>query len=114
MAFEPIEARAADAGRHDRPVRLRLQRAVGGGAGIAVVGEHHAVADEHLVLDRDALADEAVRRDLAARADRRALLDLDEGADLGLVADAAAVEIDQVGWKIWTSRPSRTLSAIGI
>src|SRR5262249_59221391 len=42
-----------------------------------------------------ALADEGVAGDLAAASDRRALLDFDEGADLGLVADLAAVEIDE-------------------
>ena len=63
---------------------------------IRVVDEHHAVADEDMVLDRDALADERVARDLAAPADRRVLLNLDERADLGLVADRAAVEVDEL------------------
>jgi hypothetical protein len=55
------------------------------------------MADEHLVLDGDAFAQEGVRRDLAARADTRASLDLDQGADLCLVADGAAIEIDWTG-----------------
>src|SRR2546425_2811162 len=70
--------------------------AVGGGPGIAIVDERHAVADEHLVLERHALADEGVARHLAAAADAGALLDLDEGPDLGAVADLAAVEVDEL------------------
>src|SRR5215203_4364242 len=87
---------AADDGRFERPVLLGLRRPVGArGARPTVVGEHHAVADEDLVFERHALADEGVARNLAARAHPHALLDLDEGADARLVADAAAVEVDE-------------------
>src|SRR6266851_1292128 len=51
--------------------------------------------DEHLVFDGHALADEGVALDLAAGADFHALLDLDEGADRRLVADLAAVQVDE-------------------
>jgi hypothetical protein len=57
------------------------------------------VADEDLVLDVDPLTDEGVRRNLAARSDRRVLLDLDERTDLRLIADRAAVEVDEVRMK---------------
>src|SRR5881227_1981867 len=87
---------AADDCRFELPVRFGLRRAVfARGAGTAVVDEHDAVADEDFVLDADALADEGVARNLAARAYARALLDFDEGADARLVADAAAVEVDE-------------------
>src|SRR5215204_3172805 len=87
---------AADDRVFERPVRLGLRRAVGArGARPTVVGEHHAVADEDLVFERHALADEGVARNLAARAHPHALLYLDEGADARLVADAAAVEVDE-------------------
>src|SRR5687768_6281637 len=88
---------APDDGAFERPVRLPLRRAVGvGRARAAVVDELDAVADEDLVLDRHALADEGVAGDFAARADARALLDFDERADPRLVADLAAVEVDEV------------------
>src|SRR5262249_44963888 len=76
--------------------RIGLEAAVAVGRLRAkVVGEHHAVADEHLVLDRDALADEGMRGDLAARADGCVLLDLDERADARVVPDRAAVQVHQ-------------------
>ena len=86
----------ADACLDYLPVGLGLSRSVRvGRAGVNVVREHHAVPDEDLVLDRDPLADERVRRDLAMGADRCVLLNLDEGADLRLVTDLAAVKIDE-------------------
>src|SRR3954468_6894473 len=87
---------AADVRVFEPPVLFGLRRTVGARrARQAVVREHHAVADEDLVFERHALADEGVARNLAARAHRGALLDLDEGADARLVADAAAVEVDE-------------------
>src|SRR5437762_12821750 len=62
---------------------------------VAVVDEHHAVADEDAVLDRHAPAHEAVARDLAVAADHRAALHLDERADARVIADAAPVQVDQ-------------------
>ena len=53
------------------------------------------MSDEYLGLDGNAFADEGMARDLAAIADPRALLNLDERADLCLVADLAAVEVDE-------------------
>ena len=67
-----------------------------GGAGVGVVDESHAVADEDIVLDGHAFADEGVAGDLAVPADGGVFLDLDEGADLGVVADRAAVEVDEL------------------
>ena len=82
---------------NDLPVGFGLQAAaVGGGLGVEVVREHDAVADEDLVLDGHALADESVALDLAVPADGDVFLDFDEGADLGAVADGAAVEVDEV------------------
>jgi hypothetical protein len=75
-----------------------LQRSVGrGGPRIAVVNEHHAMADENVILDRDALANKGVARDFAPLADRCVFLDLNEGADLGLIANLASVEVDELG-----------------
>jgi hypothetical protein len=82
----------------DFPVRFALQRAPGGHRGrIDIVDEHHAVAHENFVLDHDASADERMARNLAARANPRPLLNFDESADARLVADGAAVKIDEVG-----------------
>ena len=67
-----------------------------GGTWVKVVGEHDAVADEDFVFDGDAFADEGVALDLAVFADGGVFLYFDEGADLGIVADGAAVEVDEV------------------
>ena len=53
------------------------------------------MTDEDLILDPDTLAHEGMRRDLAPRSHRRTLLDLNEGADPDVIADPAAVEIDE-------------------
>src|SRR5436190_2474053 len=80
----------------DLPVLFGLQLTVDGRPGIGVVDEHHAVPDEDVVLDRHALADERVAGDLAVLSDPGVLLNLDEGADLRVVPDFAAVEIDEL------------------
>src|SRR5205085_1647086 len=87
---------ASDDCRFELPVFFGLGRTVGAcGARASVVDEHDAVADEDFIFDADALADEGVARNLAARTHAHALLDFDEGADARLVADAAAVEVDE-------------------
>ena len=63
--------------------------------GIAIIDERHTVTDEYLGLDGHAFADEGMTRDLATSADSRALLNLDERADLCLVADLATVKVDE-------------------
>ena len=86
-----------DHGGNDLPIGFGLQAAVFGcSLGIFVVGEHDAVTDEDLVLDGDALADEGMALNLAVPADDGIFLDFDEGADLGAVADGAAVEVDEI------------------
>src|SRR5262249_29806952 len=78
----------------ERPVVVSLHvTLVVGSARVAVIVEHHPVADEDLIADLDAAADEAVALDLAARADDRALLDLDERPDSRFVSDPAAVQV---------------------
>src|SRR5208282_3657328 len=62
---------------------------------MAVVDKHHAMADEHAVADYDAGADETVAGDFAAAADLNRLLDLDEGANAGLVTDFASIEVHE-------------------
>src|SRR5207247_891475 len=82
--------------RNHPPVPLRLQpTAVRRGAGVEVVDEADVVPHEHLVLDRHTFTDEAVALDLAARPDLRPLLNLHERADRRLVADLAAVQVDE-------------------
>jgi len=81
---------------NDLPVGRGLQTAAGGGGhGVAIVDEHDAVADEYLILDGDALADEGVALDLAISTDGGVFLYLDKGADLGAVANRAAVKVDE-------------------
>src|SRR5262249_47401046 len=87
---------ADDGGRHG-PVRIGLQLALGvDRAGIAIVDEHHSVADEDVVLDFDAFADERMALHFDPPADLRAALNLDERADPAFIADFAAVEIDEL------------------
>ena len=93
--------RPLDTGRLNAPIRFALRGAVWvGGARIAVIGKHHAMADEHLVLNDHTFANKCMRGNLAPRADRSVLLNFDERADPGLVTYAAAVEIDLV-WMIY-------------
>src|SRR3989441_2689849 len=63
---------------------------------VGVVDEGDAVADENVVLNRHAFADEGVARNLTPPAGLRILLDLDERPDLRLVADLAAVQVDEL------------------
>jgi len=63
---------------------------------VAIVDEHDTVADKNLVFYGDALADESVRRDLAQSTHDGVFLNLNERANLALVADAATVKIDEV------------------
>ena len=98
----------------DLPVGFGLQLPVGGrGPRIAVVDEHHAVADEDVVLNRDAFADERMARDLAALADAGVLLDLDEGADLRFVADLATVQVDELARALRLAPALRPARCIG-
>jgi len=48
-----------------------------------------------LLIDDDAFTYEGVRGDLAPGTDLRVLLNLDECADLGVVADSASVQVNQ-------------------
>src|SRR5262245_32965870 len=87
---------ATDASGNQLPVRFRLQFAiVGGGARVAVVGEHDPVPDEDFVLDGHTGADEGMTGDLAAGTDVGASLDLDECPDAGVVPDVASVKVSE-------------------
>ena len=65
------------------------------------------MSDEDVVLDVHAFANEGVTGDFATLADRCVFLDFDKCADLGLVADFAAVNVDKP--ENFTSFPSFTL-----
>ena len=85
-----------DSSGHDLPVCLGLQPAVIRRARIQVVDEHDSMADKNVIFDGDSFTDESVRRNLAPAPNERIFLNLDEGADLGLVAHIATIEIDQI------------------
>ena len=53
------------------------------------------MSDEHLILNGHALANEGVAGDFAATADPGAFLNLDEGPDFRLIANLAAIQIDE-------------------
>ena len=61
--------------------------------GVLVVGECHTWSDEHVVLDSHTGWDENEGSDLAIVAYCHAFLDIDEGVDLGILADGAAVKV---------------------
>ena len=67
------------------------------GSGVAVVGEHDAMADEYVVFDDDAGAEEGVAFDFAAGSDFNAACDFYEGTDEGVVADGAAEDVHLLG-----------------
>ena len=95
---EPIEAPRFTSVVSTLPVLFGLKSAVRRRrARIGVVDKGHAVADENVVFDRHALADKRVAGNLAAAAHAGIFLDLDERADLGFVADLAAVQVDELG-----------------
>ena len=87
---------AHHASRDDSPILFRLQSPVGRGARIQIVDEHHAVPNEDVVFDVHSFADKTVRGDLAAASNEDVFLDLDEGADFGLVTQRASVEVHQI------------------
>ena len=70
------------------PKRARRSR-------IAIIDKRDSMSDEDLGLDSHAFTNERMTRDLATRADLRAFLDLNERADLRLIANLAAVKIDK-------------------
>lgn len=78
------------------PLRHELSSLIGGFREI-VIDEHDSVAHEHSVADSHARAYEAVARDLAVATDRHPSLNLDEGTNLGALANTAAIEVDQIG-----------------
>ena len=87
----------ADAGLFYFPVRFSLYGAVFiGGAGIAVIDEHHPVANKNVVFDGHAFADKGVAGNFAVLADSGVFLDLNESTDLGAIADFASVQIDEL------------------
>ena len=58
-----------------------------------VVNKHGAVRNETVIPNRDQLADERVGLNPAPFPDGCSLLDLNEGPDEGIIADAAAVQV---------------------
>jgi hypothetical protein len=84
---------------HDNPLELPFPRSdkslVRGGDGVLVIGEHHAMADEHAVPERDPFADERVTLDLAKPTDTHARLDLDKRTNLRIRTNTATIEIGE-------------------
>ena len=76
------------------PVGFGLQTpALACGARILVVDERNIVADENFIFDRYTFANKRMARNLDGAADPGILLNLHERADLGIIANRAAVEI---------------------
>jgi hypothetical protein len=84
--------------RFDLPVCLCLEPAACiDRTRVFVIDEDYAMTDEYVILDGDTLADKGMALYLAVLSDMRILLDLDKGSDLCIVADRAAVKIDEFG-----------------
>ena len=81
---------------NDVPILFGLQTTIGGRPWVKIVDEHHSVSHEHVILDRDSFADESVRGNLAPASNECLFLNLDEGSNLGVIPQRAAVEIHQV------------------
>ena len=62
---------------------------------VAIIDKRDPVSDEYLGLDGYAFANERMTRDLATSSDSRALLNLDKRADPCLVANLAAIKVDE-------------------
>ena len=84
------------------PRRLQLPIAwpqqlagIGGRAGKSVIGEYHAVPNEHIVFDNHAFANKGVARYLAPATDPGVLLDFYERADFTFVADFATIQVNE-------------------
>ena len=54
------------------------------------------MSDENLIFNRDAFADEGMAGYLAVPSDPGVFLYLDKRADLGVIANLAAVEVDEL------------------
>ncbi len=97
VAPDPIDAPSLNYRGLHFPILFGLQRSVFRcGPGVSIVDERHAVAYEDVVFDQHTFADKAVARDLAVLPYLRVLLNLDERADLGLVANLAAIQVDEL------------------
>src|SRR5262249_19371163 len=67
------------------------------GSRIEIVGEHHAVSDEHIVFERDSIAEKRMTLDHAVTPDDGAACDLDERPDERVIADLAPEHVDELG-----------------
>jgi len=83
--------------RFDLPIGFGLQRTGSGRPWIGIINEGDAMADEHVIFDVHPSQDKSVAGNLAAAATRAFFLDLDKCADLGVVADLASVQVDELG-----------------
>src|SRR5208282_5354988 len=82
----------------DFPIGLGLQTAFGRSRPrVGIVDEGDAMADEYVVFNGHAFTNEGMARNLAVLSHARIFLDLDKGANLGFIADFAAIEIDEFG-----------------
>jgi hypothetical protein len=54
------------------------------------------MTNKDMVFNRDAFADERVARDFAPLSNAGVFLDLHKGANLGFIADAASVQVDEL------------------
>src|SRR3984893_2825961 len=87
---------AFDQGDFATPIVFGLQLAVAVGcARITIVDKSDAVPDKDVVFQGYAFTNKSVTRNLAARADSGVFLDLDKRSNLGLVANLAAIEVDE-------------------
>ena len=73
--------------------QARIGLAAGGRAGKTIINKRDIVTNEDLVLNGHSFTNETVAADLAAASNLCALLYFDERANLGVVANFAAVQV---------------------
>src|SRR5206468_191330 len=79
------------------PIGLCLQLLICSGcAWESIIDKRHIVTDQDIILDSDTLADKGVALYFTILANPSSLLDLNECANLRIISDFAAIEIDEI------------------
>ena len=80
------------------PIGFRF-KPISGGDGLwpVIIDKHDTVSDKAVVFYVDTFTDERMRGYFAVTADRSIFLNFNKSADPGIVADPAAVQIDEIG-----------------
>ena len=79
------------------PIGIVLERAVAGDrTRIFIIGKYDPVSDEYPVFDCHSFTDKRMARNFTIATNCGVALDLDEGADFGIVADGTTVQVYKI------------------